>query len=303
MRYRDINTLETFSRDVSIVIDLVGEKEYRESFALIRHSLNLKKFVTPYDDALFALELDLLNLEKLRAECSGDFKFFPSQCHAGVNFLIGLGQTIPALSPKARSSLLGRVKGGLREGLWPLQHELGVAGNLSKRGWDIYFHDLEDGGGYDFLASKDGMNFEVETKAISAFAGWPIKPENLNKLLVEIKGHFEYDADGTIPLIALTLPGSLPAERTQLQRLVSAFSEVAKTRKPHSAPEFQVRFMGTVPDMTPGKLRAAAIAHGQMARKTVLINPVPPKVVLEIDSERPVEFEKKIIRLIRKGRQ
>jgi hypothetical protein len=298
MRYREINDVGDFSRDVAVVIDFIGQEEYRRSFAAIGKSLNLKGFVTPFDDALFALELDLFNLEMLRTKCSGNFQSLPEKCHEGVSFLIGLGQTIPVLSPGARVRLLGRLRSGLQEGLWPLQHELGVAGNLSKRGWDIYFHDLEEGGGYDFLVSQKGTKFEVESKAISAFTGWPIKPENLNKLLVEIKQHFDCEYDTGIPLIGLKLSGSLPAERTLLQQLVSALTMVAQTREGLSVLGSQVRFIGTISDMTLQKLHVAASVHARMAKKIVLVIPPPPKLVLELDSDKPIQLERKIIRTV-----
>ncbi len=173
------------------------------------------------------LELDLLNLETLRAQCAGRFTTLPARCHAGVDFLLGLGQTIPALSEKGKTILLGRIRKGLDEGLWPLRHELGVAANLSKRGWDIEFHDFEEGGGFDFFVTKDGASYEIEAKAISAFTGWPIKPDGLNKLLLEIKQHFEWSGISKIPVIGTTLSSSLLPDRTELQRLVSAFSTVA----------------------------------------------------------------------------
>ena len=62
-----------------------------------------------------------------------------------------VGQTIPLLSTEAKTILLGRFRKGLQEGLWPLQHELRVAANLSARGWDIHFHDFEEAGGYELF--------------------------------------------------------------------------------------------------------------------------------------------------------
>lgn len=298
MRFRDVNDLEDFSRDVAVVIDFIGEKDYRASFAAIKKSLNLKGFVTPFDDAMFALELDLYNLEKLRNQCSGKFQFLPEQCHAGVDFLIGLGQTIPVLSEEAKTRLLGRFRSGLKEGLWPLRHELGVAANLSKRGWDIYFHDLEEGGGYDFLVSRKELKFEVEAKAISAFTGWPIKPENVDKFLVEIKQHFRCDYGNSIPLIGLNLSGSLPADRTQLVQLVSAISEVAQTKKELSISGAQLSFEGTIPDRTSEELNATARLRAQVAKKIVIPKPTPPKLILELDSARPAQLQKKIIRTV-----
>jgi hypothetical protein len=67
--------------------------------------------VTPSDDAFFALELDLLNIERLRIQCSGRFTLLPEQCHAGVDFLLGLGQTIPTLSLHTKQFPAGEIRG------------------------------------------------------------------------------------------------------------------------------------------------------------------------------------------------
>src|ERR1700674_5905882 len=110
MRYRQINSLDDFSRDAAVVVDFIGQKEYRQALEKIGTDLNSKGFVTPFDDAFFALELDLWNLEGLRTQCLGRFTSLPARCHAGVDFVIGLGQTIPALSDKGKTILLGRIK-------------------------------------------------------------------------------------------------------------------------------------------------------------------------------------------------
>lgn len=265
---------------------------------MIGRSLRAKGFVTPFDDAMFSLELDLLNLENLRVRSSSLIQSLPSQCHRGVDFLLGLGQTISVLSADAKTRLLGRLRSGLKEGLWPLEHELRIAANLSKRGWNIFFHDLEEGSGYDFLVTKNGTIFEVEAKAISAFTGWPVKPENLNKLLVEVKQHFEWKDGLKIPLIGLRLSSALLPERTQLCQLVAAISEVALTKKELSLADAHIRYIGTVPDMGSDKLMQSSYLHSRMARKIVLVNPTSPKLVLEIDSDRPVQLDRKIAKTI-----
>jgi hypothetical protein len=294
MRYREINSLDDFSHDAVVVVDFIGEKEYRRALEKIGTDLNSKGFVTPFDDALFGLELDLLNLERLRTQCSGRFTLLPERCHAGVDFLLGLGQTIPALSEKGKAILLGRIKKGLDEGLWPLRHELGVAANLNKRGWDIGFHDLEEGGGFDYLVAKDGMTYEVEAKAISAFTGWPLKPDNLYKLLVEVKQHFVWQGVG-IPYIGATLASSLSPDRAELRRLVSAFSTVARTNTGLDLPDTQISFLGIIPDMSPDKLMLGSNEHARMRRKIVLVNANYPKLVLELDSKKPIQIGRKII--------
>ena len=88
MRYKDLNDLADISRDAAVVVDFIGEEEYLHSLETIGHSLRAKGFVSPFDDATFSLELDLLNLERLRANSSGVFKILPAKCHRGVDFLI-----------------------------------------------------------------------------------------------------------------------------------------------------------------------------------------------------------------------
>ena len=299
MRYRDINSIANdLSHDAAIVVDFIGEQEYRRALEKIGTNLRSKGFVTWFDDASFGLELALLNLEILRAECKGHFTSVPEQCHEGVNFLIGLGQTIPVLSEKAKAILHGRITDGLDQGLWPLRHELGVAANLSKRGWDIQFHDFEEGGGFDFLVTKGGASYEIEAKAISAFTGWPIKPDGLNKLLVEIKQHFQWSDTTTIPFIEATLSSNLLPNRTELQQLVSVFSTVAQTKAELVTPDAQFRFVGTFPDMTPEELMLAGRRHAEMRKSIVLINPNPPKLILELSSKKQIQLGRRIVRTI-----
>jgi hypothetical protein len=298
LRYRDVSSLADISRDIAVVVDFVGLEEYRSSLDAIGRSLRAKGFVTPFDDAHFSLELDLFNLEQLRSRCSGLFPSLPMRCHRGLDFLIGLGQTIPALSGGAKARLLGRLRSGLKEGLWPLEHELRVAANLSKRGWNLYFHDLEEGGGYDFLAHRTGAGFEVEAKAVSAFTGWPIKPDNLGKLLLEIKRRFVWKDERTIPVLRVQLSSALLPERTQLQGLVDAFSNAAGANGGVSLSSAQIQFVGTVPDLAPVQLSIASYKHACMVQKIVLVNPTRPKLVLELSSEKPVQLERKIAKTI-----
>ena len=298
MRYRTQNTLDDVSRDIASVVEFIGEKEYRDALVKIGNNLNHKGFVTPFDDAFFALELDLLNLERLRTQSSGKFTTLPQQAHAGVDFLLGLGQTISALSDTAKTVLLGRLRSGLDIGLWPLQHEMRIAANVSRRGWDIEFHDMEEGGGFDFLATKNKDKFEIESKAVSAYTGWPIKPDDLGKLLVEIKRHFVWSDPSLIPIVGISLESSLNSNREQLLKLVSAVSSSAQTKTTVTLPDAEVRFIGVTPDMPPEKLGLAGSLHAKMRRTIVLVNQDRPKVVLEINSKQPIRIERKIIQTV-----
>jgi hypothetical protein len=296
MRYRTVSDIEDINRDIAVVSDFIGQDKYRSSLEKIGTSLRAKGFVTPFDDEMFALELDLLNLEKLR-DPSGRLSCFPPpRCHRGLDFLIGLGQTIPVLSSTAKTRLLGRIQKGLDEGLWPLQHEFRVAAQLGRLGCDVQFHDLEEGKGFDFIARKGASTFEVEAKAISVFTGWPIKPEVLNKLLVEIKEHFIWTDSSTIPIIAVTTSSSLLPDRTQLRELVSGLNEVAGKENDLIIPGAKMHFVGKIATISGAKLLLATNLHSRMRKKIVLVTPTEPRLIVEMDSRKPIQLERKIVR-------
>jgi hypothetical protein len=138
------------------------------------------------------------------------------------------------------------------------------------------------------------MTYEVEAKAISAFTGWPVKPNNLYKLLVEVKQHFVWQGVG-IPYIGATLASSLSPDRAELQRLVSAFSAVARTKTGLDLPDTQIRFLGIIRDVPPEKLMLGSREHARMRGKILLVNPNHPKLVLELDSRKPIQIGRKII--------
>jgi hypothetical protein len=143
-----------------------------------------------------------------------------------------------------------------------------AAASLNNHGCDIQFHDLEEGCGYDFLAEKDGLKFEVEAKAVSAFTGSPIKPEDLNRLLVEVSEHFVWEEKG-IPLFRLELSAGLPHDRPQLQALLSTINEVGKTRLPFSAPDVTIQLIGVAPTLSFKRLERASYQHAQMTGRIV----------------------------------
>jgi hypothetical protein len=94
------------------------------------------------------------------------------------------------------------------------------------------------------------------------------------------------------------LSSSLSADRTELQELVLALTKVAETRERLALPQAEIRFIGTVPNLTPDKLLKATYSHSHMARKIVLAKFTDPRIVLELDSKRPVQLERKLIRTV-----
>lgn len=84
-----------------------------------------------------------------------------------------LSRVYDRLPPTAKSRLSGRLRGALLgdEGISSIAFELSTCVHLMLRGFDVTWNDLEGNGGFDFLAVKNNIEFEVECKTFSADVG------------------------------------------------------------------------------------------------------------------------------------
>jgi hypothetical protein len=232
MRYRASTPADDFSRDVATFVRFMGEDEYRRLLVSIGKGLNLKGYVTKLDDLRFSLELQLLNLELSRQRVSGMFRGIPEDIHEAVDFVVGLGQTIPNLSSAAQRKFRGQIIGGLKtNGLRPVQHELRVAAAVSNLGFDVYFADLEGTGGYDLLAEKDESRFEIEAKTVPIFSGRPILPPDAEKFFEVVRRRFDGWSDkDRIPILNIVFKSKLSVSRSDLFALVDACNNATRAK-------------------------------------------------------------------------
>jgi hypothetical protein len=93
--------------------------------------------------------------------------------YAFISFVV---RTYRRLSNAGKARLKGMIQSGLKTegGLSSIQHEVHIASQLMRRGFDVSFSDIESGGGFDFLARKQGVEVEVECKACSRDKGQKI---------------------------------------------------------------------------------------------------------------------------------
>jgi hypothetical protein len=140
-------------------------------------------------------------------------------------FVTQVAQIYEKLGECGKSRLSGAIRSGLEKefGLGPVAFEVKIAAHLASRGFDVDFHDLENGGGYDFLASSDGSKIEVECKYISADIGRKIprrKLYDLGGLLSPIMCRAVEDKHVGI-LLRVDLPDRLNGMKEQQQALAS----------------------------------------------------------------------------------
>ena len=74
------------------------------------------------------------------------------------------------------NKLKGRLIDGFKTevGLAPIETEITVLIHCLNRGFDVYPNDIENNGGFDFLATKNNLEIEIECELESADLGRPI---------------------------------------------------------------------------------------------------------------------------------
>ena len=117
------------------------------------------------------------------------------------------------LTPEGKKRLAGMLRSATRGdfGLGPVAYELKVASHLMSRDYDVVFHDLEGGRGYDLLAAKDGVKLEVECTHMSGDAGRKIHRKELyrfgDQAATWMRDHLGNLTTGLF--VQLTIPGRL----------------------------------------------------------------------------------------------
>jgi hypothetical protein len=77
------------------------------------------------------------------------------------------------LSVRGKKKLAGMIVNALQSefGFGPLAFEMQIVTHLMGRGFDVQFNDIEGDGGFDFLATRNGTQVEVECKHVSGDIG------------------------------------------------------------------------------------------------------------------------------------
>ena len=130
-----------------------------------------------------------------------------------VGFAAGVVRSYERLSDGGKRRLRGALLDGLKEdkGLLSIQHEITTAVHLMSRGFDVEFHDMEYGGGADYIARKDDIEIEVECKMFSADLGRKIHRRRSATLSKVLEGALSqtYSAASTGLIVIVNIPDRL----------------------------------------------------------------------------------------------
>lgn len=138
-------------------------------------------------------------------------------------FAVTASRVHASLSDAGKARLSGAIRSALRGDrcLAPIEYEMRMAAHAMARGFDVEFHDMETGGGHDFIAGKDAAEIEVECKHVSADLGRQIHRRDLQALIQLVAPAINRAvANGTTgQFLHVTLPGRLTRERHHQQAL------------------------------------------------------------------------------------
>lgn len=202
-----------------------------------------------------------------------------------------------------------RLKGMLRDatnrdhGLGPLAHEMFIATHLAGRGYEVGFHDLESGSGFDLLASKDGVRVQVECKHISGDIGRQIHRKDLYGLADRVSPRMLSHLGNlnTGLFVRLTLPGRLHS-REDVQKglcallgraMVSGLGRSEEHECRVDVQEFNVSRVAvgwaSAGGVDRGRIAAALARHFGLVNKNVLVYVQPGKSAIVVAVESQVE--------------
>jgi len=142
------------------------------------------------------------------------------------SFVAGVVLIYDGLSDAGKKRLAGSLLGGLNtdQGMRPLQNELETATHLMNVDFDVVFNDLEGGvPGFDFLATRDGVELEVECKSVSGDLGRQVHERRMADLSAAIQRQLQTsDAPEGGWLVRLKIPARLPSDPATLEAIAGS---------------------------------------------------------------------------------
>lgn len=161
------------------------------------------------------------------------------------SFLVSAHRIFAHLPSSATNEFTRKLQGFVtgKFGIRPFAYEITMAMHLMSKGWDVVFADIENVGNFDFLASKDGLEIEMECKTTSGDSGRQIHRHEMSRLFSLIEPALEgLVAIAGSHFLKVTIPSRLESSDAALQRVAHAIIQAAEQRGDVSAPDASVDY-------------------------------------------------------------
>ena len=202
------------------LIAITGWKPWQRRLAWLHEQVRANPTMPYFLDERFGLELAFDQIRRHYNQ-SGRYPWPPEtpEQQRFYSFLAMVSRCHHRLNSKGKIRLKGMIVDALKSdsGFSPLAYEMKTVAHLMSQGFDVVFYDMDQGGGFDYLIEKDGIELEIECKLISADIGRQIHPRKFHllstTLLPEMANILSQEIGGY--LIRITIPGRLNGDRRQ----------------------------------------------------------------------------------------
>jgi hypothetical protein len=295
MRFRPVTLPRQSDHDFRALRMFVGAPEFDKLLKRRIDMISTFGFITDVSRMAYEVEIGLQDIGHNARKFMDQNRH--RKFHVAADFVIGAAQIISQFSQKGRRTLQGQIIDGLKSaGLFKLHHELRVAAEFSKCGYDVELTGIENEGCQDFIIRKGSSEFEVEAKAFEHDAGAYVNLRVAENLFQELRESDLGNVNATgIPVTNIRLQGKLPrseqARREIVKACKEAFTGPVRTRS-------AISFGGYVEVITEMSLRTSKegvdLNLKALHRKTGIIgfaNHKAPRFVIHIISGTPPEYE------------
>lgn len=169
-----------------------------------------------YLDSHFPIERAMTYVRLYKANTGGRIPGITSTSAVDLGALYSfaglIARVFPKLPAREQDLLKSKVAGALKDdiGLSPLAFEMRTVAHLMAKGFDVEFHDLFEGGGYDFLAKNAEIECEVECKSVSGDLGHRVHVHRQYQLIPYILDRMRAaEKPGVVQLLVVTVPDRL----------------------------------------------------------------------------------------------
>jgi|TARA_Y100000031_G_C8211109_1_gene381011 hypothetical protein len=234
---------DLFQRDlpkiVPIFIGIIGQETWRRRIGELENTQAASPIFEKYVAEVHALELELAQLLK-RKKVTGRF---PKRSEVlELNRLLALIRMVVGVYTRLGEAGKRRVQGMLIDalksdrGFNSLEHEMGIAAQLMRKGFDVEFVDIENSERFDFLARLRETEVEVECKTISYDLGRKVHRRDFNRLANKLWPSVKQFLQGAehSHLITLTVDDRLDASDDFFGALLSCVKTALISGECHS---------------------------------------------------------------------
>ena len=221
---------------------IIDFKEWKNRISLLKTEIERYPFLSQFYNENFKIELGFGKLLDYKSS-TGRYPTFirDAKEYAFFSFILIFVQVHRALGSDGKKRLLGSIQSQLENdsGVAPIAYEMRIIGYLSRHGFKIELNDLENGGGYDFLATHSGVEIEVECKHLSADVGRQVHRKKFHSLAKTLHLVIENALDhcDSAKLITVTVPGRLNNNHDHQMAIAHRIKKVLSTNTEFSVDE------------------------------------------------------------------